>query len=386
LPGHAVVEPHPDREQEVGRLDRPVDVLPAVHPHEAVAQRVGLVDDADAEQRVGDRDLGLLGEGDEVVPGLGVEDAMAGEDHRPLRVRDLGGGELQLAAVGLDVGAEARQARDDLFLGRMGRGRLLLEGVLRDVDVDRAGPAGPGDVEGLGDDPRQLVGVADQVVVLRHRQRDAVDVDLLERVLADERAGDVAGDRDDRDGVEERGADPGDEVRGARAGRAHADPDAAGDAGVAVGGVGAALLVADEDVAELRVVAEDVVQRQDHATGIAEEDVHALVKERLADDVGTDPRPPPRPRVVEHRLAGALDRPRRSTSRRRGHGSGARRGSAPPDSAASPTLPSSSSWLSPDPFQANKKPPPPGEGPFGLRWWRLSVRPSEVLRSPAGSR
>ena len=50
------------------------------------------------------------------------------------------------------------------------------------------GPAGAGDVEGLGDDARQLVGVADQVVVLGHRQRDAVDVDLLEGVLADEGA------------------------------------------------------------------------------------------------------------------------------------------------------------------------------------------------------
>ena len=75
----------------------------------------------------------------------------------------------------------------------------------------------------------------------------------------------VAGDRDHRDRVEQGRADPGDEVRGARAGRAHADADLAGGAGVPVGGVGAALLVADEDVAELGVVAEDVVERQDDA-------------------------------------------------------------------------------------------------------------------------
>ena len=64
------------------------------------------------------------------------------------------------------------------------------------------GPAGAGDVERLGDDARQVVGVADQVVVLGHRQRDAVDVDLLEGVLADEGGGHVAGDRDHRDRVE----------------------------------------------------------------------------------------------------------------------------------------------------------------------------------------
>ena len=49
------------------------------------------------------------------------------------------------------------------------------------------GPAGPRDVERLGHDARQVVGVADQVVVLGHRQGDAVDVDLLEGVLADQR-------------------------------------------------------------------------------------------------------------------------------------------------------------------------------------------------------
>ncbi len=263
--GHPVVEAHPDREQQVRRLDRLVDVLPAVHPHEAVAQRMGLVDRADPEQGMGDRDLGLLGEGEELVPGLGVEDAVAGEDDRPLRLRELGGGELQLAAVRVEVRTEAGQPGDDLVVGRVRRGRLLLEGVLRDVDVDGTGPSGPGDVERLGEDAGQVVRVTDEVVVLRHRQGDAVDVDLLERVLADQRGGDVAGDRDHRDRVEEGSPDPRHEVRRTRAGGPHADADLAGDPGVAVGGVGAALLVADEDVAQLRIVAEDVVEGQDHA-------------------------------------------------------------------------------------------------------------------------
>ena len=179
---------------------------------------------------------------------------------------------------GLKPGSPA----DDLLVAGVRRRRLLLQGVLGDVHVDRAGAAGARDVEGLGEDSRQLVGVAHQVVVLGHRQRDAGDVDLLEGVLADERGGHVAGDGHDRDGVELRGGQAGDQVRGAGTGGAHADPDPAGRAGVAIGRVGRALLVADEDVAELRVVAEDVVERQDHATGIAEQDVRALAEERLA--------------------------------------------------------------------------------------------------------
>ena len=103
------------------------------------------------------------------------------------------------------------------------------------------------------------------------------------------------------------------------------DADLAGDAGVAVGGVGAALLVADEDVAELRVVAQDVVERQDDAARVAEEDVDALAEERLAQDVGADPRPlagraprgaspsgparRPRPRPCRRSARGCVGRP-----------------------------------------------------------------------------
>ena len=211
--GDTVVEAHPDGDQQVGRLDRAIDVLPAVHAHEAVAQRMCLVDGADAQEGVGDRDLGLLGQLTELVPGLGVEDSVTGEDHRTLRASDLGGGELELPRVAVHVRAEAGQAGDDLVVARMDGGRLLLEGVLGDVDVDRPRPAGSGDVERLGEDARQVVGIANEVVVLGHRQRDAVDIDLLEGVLAEERRGDVAGDRDDRHRVQLGRRDPGHEVR-----------------------------------------------------------------------------------------------------------------------------------------------------------------------------
>ena len=55
----------------------------------------------------------------QVVPGLGVEDAVAGQDDRPLGRGDLGRGRLELAGVAVHVRAEAGQAGDDLLLGRM---------------------------------------------------------------------------------------------------------------------------------------------------------------------------------------------------------------------------------------------------------------------------
>ena len=198
----------------------------------------------------------------------------------------------------------------------------------------------------------------------------------------------VARDRDHRDRVEEGGPDPGHEVRGAGSGGAHADPDLAGHPGVAVGGMGPALLVADEDVAQLGVVAEDVVERQDHAAGVAEEDVRALEEERLADDVGPDPGAVPGPGVVEHRPAGGLDRgrvggpvgrdvaptrrPRRPAAARTRLGRTRRLGrpSLRHRHRSVPALSWCRSGAGPIPRSVDgiKKPSPPGEGPFGSRW------------------
>ena len=61
-----------------------------------------------------------------------------------------------------------------------------------------------------------------------------------------------------------------DQVRGTRAGRRDADADLAGHLRVALGRVAGALLVADQDVAHLRVV-ERIVGREDGTAGDAEE-------------------------------------------------------------------------------------------------------------------
>ena len=131
----------------------------------------------------------------QLVHRAGEQDAVPGQDDRPLGRLDRLGGQAQLAWVALEGRLEAGQ------VDRVGMGgaRLRHQRVLGDVDVDGPGAAGARDVERLGEDARQVVGVADQEVVLGHRQRDAGDVDLLEGVLADQRAGHVAGDGDHRD-------------------------------------------------------------------------------------------------------------------------------------------------------------------------------------------
>jgi len=108
----------------------------------------------------------------------------------------------------------------------------------------------------------------------------------LKRVAPEDFAADLAGDGDDGDGVEHRRRDAGDEVSGAGAGRCDADADFAGGAGVAVGHVRGALLVADEDVVDGEL-AQGVVGGEDGSARVAEDLVHAFAGEGGPDDFGS---------------------------------------------------------------------------------------------------
>ena len=115
----------------------------------------------------------------------------------------------------------------------------------------------------------------DQEVVLGAGARDAEGVGFLERVAADELAGDLAGDGDDRDGIHHGVHQAGDQVGGAGAGGGAADADLAGGARVAFGGEGGVLLVPHQDVADL-VIVEGVVEGERDAAGIAEDAIDAF--------------------------------------------------------------------------------------------------------------
>ena len=86
--------------------------------------------------------------------------------------------------------------------------------------------------------------------------------------------------------VEHGGGDAGDEVGGAGAGGGDADADLARGAGVAVGHVRGALLVADEDVVDGEL-AQRVVDGQDGSAGIAEDVGDAFAGERGPEDFGS---------------------------------------------------------------------------------------------------
>ncbi len=86
--------------------------------------------------------------------------------------------------------------------------------------------------------------------------------------------------------VEHGGGDAGDEVGGAGAGGGDADADLAGGAGVAVGHVRGALLVADEDVVDGEL-AQRVVGGEDGSAGVAEDLGDAFACEGGPEDFGS---------------------------------------------------------------------------------------------------
>ena len=193
---------------------------------------------------------------------------------------------LDLAAVALGhrrVGAQA----DLVGIVEL---RRLVGDVLGDVHQHRAGPARGRDMECLLDRDREVIHVLHQEVVLHARACDAHGVALLEGVLADGERGHLAGDHHHRDRIHVGRGDAGDRVGHARPAGDERNAALAGGAGVAVGRVQRALLVAHEHVLHHLLLEEGVVNEQYRPARIPEYILHALRLEAADDDFGAGQR------------------------------------------------------------------------------------------------
>ena len=257
-----------------------IDPRFTVHTHHAERERMVRWECSKAEKCAGDGDLVTLGEGDDLLFGAGLDDAVAREDEGLLRGLDELDGLLDGGAFGAQHGVRAVR-------GRRGGGEVEggggLLGVLGDVDEDGAGAAGFRDLEGETHGGRDVFGAGDEEVVLGDGQGDAGDVDFLEGVGAEDFGGDLPSDRYDGDAIKHGGGDAGDEVCRTGTGGGHADADLARGAGVAVGHVRGTLLVAHEDVVDGEL-AQGVVDGEDGSAGVAEDAVYVLAGEGGPED------------------------------------------------------------------------------------------------------
>ena len=148
--------------------------------------------------------------------------------------------------------------------------------ILGHVDDDRARTARAGDVERLLEHARQVLDLLDEIIVLRDRRRDAADIGLLERVLADIGIRHLSRDADERHRIRVGRRDARDEVCRTRAGRRKDDADLARRARIAVCRMDSALLMARQDVREFHFI-DSIVEREHRAAGVTEYDVHAFI-------------------------------------------------------------------------------------------------------------
>ena len=171
------------------------------------------------------------------------------------------GGLSQAPLVGLTRQAVAGQVPGR---GPHELGEPLL-GILGDVDENRTGASSGGDVEGLSHARDDVLGTGDEEGVLDEGHCGPDDVGLLEGVRPDSAASDLPGDGQHGHGVHVCVTDGGDEIGGSGTGGGNAHPGATSDHGVSLGGMTSALLVAHQDVADLRRGEQGVIEGQDGA-------------------------------------------------------------------------------------------------------------------------
>ncbi len=277
--GDAVVEARADADHQIAPVHRQIRLVGAVHAQHAQPLRMAGRHRPEPHQGRGDGEARRVGQLAQEVRGggTGIDEPAAGVEDRPARrlhqrhgLTDADHLRPQLRPVGLVLDVARRVVRAGCDLN-----------VLGDVDDHRARAAGGGDVERLGQDARQILHPAHQVVVLGARPRDADRVALLEGIGADEVRRHLAGDADHRDGIQHRVGERGHDVGGARAGRHEHDAGTAGRAGVALGHMAGAGLVTHEDVAHVLLLEDLVVDRQDRSAGIPEDGIDAVVLQRL---------------------------------------------------------------------------------------------------------
>ena len=232
------------------------------------------------EQRRRDRHLQCLGQQDQIVRGLAVDDATTDVQHRLARVSNQIGCRPDVLKLARELRAVPNKV-DRIDVLEVDLGQLE---VLGDIHEHGAGSASARDVERLVDRLRDVLCLLDQERMLDDRHHDARDIGLLKSIGADQVRGHLAGDRDQRRRVEERVGNRRDQVRGARATGGDADADFAGGAGVALRHVARALLVAHQHVLNGVIDChEGVVERQDRAAGDAPADRDVLGLERSDD-------------------------------------------------------------------------------------------------------
>lgn len=116
--------------------------------------------------------------------------------------------------------------------------------------------------------------------MLNNGARNAHHVSFLKSIGADQAAVHLAGDNNHRNGIHVGGGNAGNSIGRTRPGGDQHHTGLAGCSRVPVGRMGGSLFVAHEDMFDLVLVEDGIVNMQHRPTGIAKQNVHALIVQR----------------------------------------------------------------------------------------------------------
>src|SRR3569832_1669719 len=279
----AVGDARADGDQHVAVVHGLVGFIGAVHAQHAEELFVGRGIAAEAHQGIGDGITEQAREFGERLGRVAQHHAAAGVDHGAFRGEDEVHGLLDLAWMTLRHRV-VRTDRNGLGVVIFG---LVRGDVFRNVHQHRPGAAAGRDIKRLFDGLGEVLHVFDEEVVLDARTGDADGGDLLERSVADQLRRYLTGDDDHGDGVHVGRGDAGDGIGGAGARGHQHHAGLAGRAGITVGRVGGALLVADQDVLDVFLLEQGIVNVEHRPTWVAKHVFDALVLQTADDDIGT---------------------------------------------------------------------------------------------------
>ena len=250
-----------------------VGTVIAVGADHAHIQRMVGWHQANAHHGLDHRDGTALSQLQQLSAGISQPHAAAGTDEGLAGAGDGLYHPLDLQIVALDAGLIAPDVH---LFGVVKALQVLLLHVNGNINENRTGPAGGGDVEGLLHHPGDVVGVFDQVAVLGEGGHRAGDVHLLEDIPAQQVAGHLAGDGHHGDGVHVGRSNAGNQIGGARAAGHHAHAHLAADAGIAGSHMARILLRPYQSICDLRVFLQGIHRRADGRSGVAKHMGHAL--------------------------------------------------------------------------------------------------------------
>ena len=142
------------------------------------------------------------------------------------------------------------------------------------------------------DDPRDIPGVLNQVMMLGDRPRHLDHRRFLKRIGADDMPGNLAGDGDQRHGIHLGVGQAGDQVERPGPGSRHHHAGLAAGPGISLGREDAPLLVARQDRPNpVAVSRQRLVQRHARAARIREDDLDTVPHQRLDQNVRPGDRP-----------------------------------------------------------------------------------------------